>query len=49
VLDPFCGSGTTGVVAVKLSRRFIGCELSPEYIELARARIEPVAAQARLF
>ena len=49
VLDPFCGSGTTGAVAVKLSRRFVGCELNPEYIELARKRIEPHAAQGKLF
>jgi DNA modification methylase len=40
VLDPFCGSGTTGKVAVKLGRDFIGIELNPEYIELAKKRIE---------
>jgi len=39
VLDPFTGSGTTGKVAVELGRRFVGCELSPEYAELAAARI----------
>jgi DNA modification methylase len=39
VLDPFCGSGTTGKVAVKLERDFIGIELNPEYIELAKKRI----------
>ena len=39
VLDPFCGSGTTGKVAVKLGRDFIGIELNPEYIELAKKRI----------
>lgn len=39
VLDPFCGSGTTGVVAAKNNRNFIGIELNPEYAELARKRI----------
>ena len=39
VLDPFCGSGTTGVVALRHERSFIGIELNPEYIELARKRI----------
>lgn len=39
VLDPFTGSGTTGEVAVKHGRRFIGCELSPDYAKLAAARI----------
>jgi site-specific DNA-methyltransferase (adenine-specific) len=40
VLDPFCGSGTTGVVAKKLNREFIGIELNPEYIKLAKKRIK---------
>ena len=39
VLDPFCGSGTAGVVALRYGRSFIGIELNPEYIELARKRI----------
>ncbi len=39
VLDPFCGSGTTGVVALRHGRSFIGIELNPEYVEMARARI----------
>ena len=39
VLDPFCGSGTTGVVALRLGRRFIGIELNPIYVEMARRRI----------
>ena len=39
VLDPFFGAGTTGVVARKLGRRFIGIELNPEYIRMAKRRI----------
>ena len=39
VLDPFCGSGTTGVVALRHGRSFIGIELNPEYVEMARKRI----------
>ena len=42
VLDPFLGSGTTGTVAKKLNRQFIGFELSPEYVQQARGRIESV-------
>jgi DNA modification methylase len=39
VLDPFCGSGTVGVVALRLGRSFIGIELNPQYAEMARGRI----------
>jgi DNA modification methylase len=39
VLDPFCGSGTTGVVALRHGRKFLGIELNPEYAEMARRRI----------
>jgi DNA modification methylase len=39
VLDPFFGSGTVGVVAQRLGRQWIGCELNNEYIEIAKARI----------
>ena len=49
VLDPFFGSGTTGAVAQKLGRAFIGIERDPIYAEAARARIaavEPLAADA---
>jgi DNA modification methylase len=42
VLDPFAGSGTTGAVAVGLGRSFVGVELNPAYLELARARIGEV-------
>lgn len=39
VLDPFNGSGTTGVAAIGLGRQYIGIELNPEYIEMAHRRI----------
>lgn len=39
-LDPFMGSGSTGKAAIREGFRFIGCELSPEYMAIARARIE---------
>lgn len=39
VLDPFMGSGTTGMVAKQLDRHYVGIELNPEYTELAYARI----------
>ena len=39
VLDPFFGSGTTGMVAKQLNRHYIGIELNPEYAKLAEARI----------
>lgn len=39
VLDPFLGSGTTGMVAKQLGRRYIGIELNPEYCTLAKRRI----------
>ncbi|MCL2624158.1 MAG: site-specific DNA-methyltransferase, partial [Planctomycetaceae bacterium] len=39
VLDPFLGSGTTGLVCRRMDRRFIGIEILPEFIALARGRI----------
>jgi len=42
VLDPFCGSGTVGVVALKLGQDFLGIELQPDYIEIAKRRIGKV-------
>ena len=39
VLDPFIGSGTTGLVARKLSRNYLGIELNPEYIKIADKRL----------
>jgi modification methylase len=43
VLDPFFGSGTTGAVARRLGRRFIGIDRDPAYIAAARARIDAIA------
>lgn len=40
VLDPFCGAGTTGLVALKQNKQFIGIELNPEYIKIAEKRLE---------
>jgi site-specific DNA-methyltransferase (adenine-specific) len=39
VLDPFIGSGTTGLVALKMRRRFVGVELNPEYVKIAERRL----------
>lgn len=39
VMDPFCGSGTTGVVALANNRRFLGIELNPAYVKMANSRI----------
>lgn len=49
VLDPFAGSGTTLAVAADLGRSGIGCELNPEYIELADQRIAKSKAKMPLF
>lgn len=49
VLDPFMGSGTTGVVCVKLGRKFIGIEIEPKYFDIACSRIETATRQPRDF
>jgi site-specific DNA-methyltransferase (adenine-specific) len=49
VLDPFMGSGTTGVAALKLGRKFIGIEIEPKYFDIACRRIEEAWKQPRLF
>ena len=49
VLDCFCGSGSTGVAAVSLGRRFVGIEANAAIAEVARRRIEAEASQGQLF
>jgi len=49
VLDPFMGSGTTGVVAKRYNRNFIGIEIGPEYFNWAKERIEDTGVKISLF
>jgi len=49
ILDPFMGSGTTGVAAIQMGRKFIGIECEPKYFDIACQRIEQAVAQPRLF
>jgi len=42
VFDPFMGSGTTAVAAKKLGRYYFGCEINPDYVDIARARVARV-------
>lgn len=49
VLDPFAGSGTTGQQALLLNRRFIGCEISPEYHEMCMQTCRSAAIPAQIF
>lgn len=49
IADPFMGSGTTGVAAVRMGRRFIGIEKDPRYFDLACKRIEAAQSGARGF
>jgi len=48
VLDPFMGSGTTGVACVRLGRKFIGIEIEPKYFEIAVRRIESAMDETSL-
>jgi site-specific DNA-methyltransferase (adenine-specific) len=49
VIDPFMGSGTTGVACAQLGRKFIGIELDQKYFDIACKRIEQAYAQGQLF
>ena len=49
ILDPFMGSGTTGVAAVQMGRRFIGIEREPQYFQAACRRIEDAQRQGDMF
>ncbi|MEM9539337.1 MAG: site-specific DNA-methyltransferase [Cyanobacteria bacterium P01_E01_bin.42] len=49
VFDPFTGSGTTGIVAIKHNRKFLGCELVETYQKMAQKRIDSVIYQPSLF
>jgi len=49
VLDPFMGSGTTGVACARLGRKFIGIEIEPRYFDIACRRIEEAQKQGKLF
>ena len=49
ILDPFMGSGSTGVACVNLNRHFIGVEMEPKYFEIACERITDAYRQDRLF
>lgn len=49
VLDPFMGSGTTGVACAKMGRKFIGIEIEPKYFDIACKRIEEAYRQPDMF
>ena len=49
ILDPFMGSGTTGVAAVQMGRDFIGIEREPKYFDIACRRIEDAQRQGDMF
>lgn len=49
ILDPFMGSGTTGVAAVQMGRKFIGIEREPKYFDIACKRIEDAQRQVDMF
>lgn len=49
ILDPFMGSGTTGVAAVRLGKQFVGIELEPKYFDIACRRIADATRQQDLF
>ena len=49
ILDPYMGSGTTGVAAARMGRKFIGIEIEPKYFDIACRRISKAIEQQDLF
>lgn len=49
ILDPFMGSGTTGIAAIRMGRKFIGIEREPKYFDIACRRIEQASKQVDMF
>jgi DNA modification methylase len=49
IIDPFMGSGTTGVAAIQMGRKFIGIEREPKYFDIACKRIEQASRQVDMF
>ncbi|MBI5196707.1 MAG: site-specific DNA-methyltransferase [Nitrospirae bacterium] len=49
VLDPFCGSSTTGVASALLNRKYVGIEMEEEYLQLSRKRLEECIKKLNLF
>jgi site-specific DNA-methyltransferase (adenine-specific) len=49
ILDPFMGSGSTGVAAMQMEKQFIGIEIEPKYFDIACERIENAQRQIRMF
>lgn len=45
ILDPWMGSGTTGVAALQLKRKFVGFDIMPEYVELGKKRLEAISSE----
>ena len=48
-MDPFCGSGTTGVEAALFGRKFIGIDINEEYLEISKKRLEKVSNEKEGF
>lgn len=49
ILDPFLGSGTTAIVAEKMNRKWIGCEIEDQYLKVIKSRIDAERSQGKLF
>ena len=49
MFDPFMGSGTTGLICERLNRRWLGCEINPDYVALAERRIKQERDRVKLF